>query len=148
MEWHQFRRGSPSVISGALTKACWNHPDVKDWYARFLQEVVLPHSAFWSHIIAWRETRVGVALVLGIFTGIAAFFGSFMNLCNLQAGTVSINPILFVIATWLVLAWKTASGGVWIVGSCLRLAPHGDPVMFLKFSEIRKISSQQSSPNI
>jgi thiosulfate dehydrogenase [quinone] large subunit len=47
-------------------------------------------------------------LILGIFTGIAAFFGSFMNMNYLLAGTVSSNPILLAIATLLVLAWKTA----------------------------------------
>jgi thiosulfate dehydrogenase [quinone] large subunit len=34
--------------------------------------------------------------------------GSFMNVNYLLAGAVSSNPILFVIATWIVLAWKTA----------------------------------------
>ena len=49
---------------------------------------------------------VGIALIVGIFTGLAAFFGGFMNFNYLMAGTVSLNPLLFVIATWLVLAWK------------------------------------------
>ena len=40
--------------------------------------------------------------------GIAGFFGGFMNVNYLLAGTVSTNPPLFVFATWLVLAWKTA----------------------------------------
>jgi thiosulfate dehydrogenase [quinone] large subunit len=51
---------------------------------------------------------VGIALILGVFTGIAAFSGSFMSVNYLLAGTVSTNPILFALATWLVLAWKTA----------------------------------------
>jgi thiosulfate dehydrogenase [quinone] large subunit len=51
---------------------------------------------------------VGIALILGIFTGIAAFFGSFMNMNYLLAGSVSSNPILFIIAVLLILAWKTA----------------------------------------
>jgi thiosulfate dehydrogenase [quinone] large subunit len=54
------------------------------------------------------EMLVGIALIVGIFTGIAAFFGGFMNVNYLLAGSVSTNPILFAIATWLVLAWKTA----------------------------------------
>jgi thiosulfate dehydrogenase [quinone] large subunit len=95
-------------VTNALTKAGGEHPDVQGWYAWFLQHAVLTHSIFWSYLIAWGETLVGVALILGIFTGIAAFFGSFMNLSYLLAGTVSLNPVLFVIATWLVLAWKTA----------------------------------------
>jgi thiosulfate dehydrogenase [quinone] large subunit len=73
-----------------------------------LQNVVLPNAAFWSRLVAVGETLVGIALILGLFTGIAAFFGSFMNVNYLLAGAVSTNPILFVIATWLVLAWKTA----------------------------------------
>ena len=51
---------------------------------------------------------MGIALILGIFTGLAAFFGSIMNMNYLLAGAVSTNPILFAIATLLVLAWKTA----------------------------------------
>jgi thiosulfate dehydrogenase [quinone] large subunit len=95
-------------VNGALAKATGDHPDVQGWYAWFLQNAVLQHSVFWSYLITWGELLVGIALILGLFTGIAAFFGSFMNLSYLLAGTVSINPILFVISTWLVLAWKTA----------------------------------------
>jgi thiosulfate dehydrogenase [quinone] large subunit len=95
-------------INGALSKATGDHPDVQSWYAAFLQNIVLPNAGVWSYIVSIGEFLVGVALILGIFTGIAAFFGSFMNVNYLMAGTVSTNPILFVIATWLVLAWKTA----------------------------------------
>ena len=58
--------------------------------------------------MSWGEFLVGMALILGLFTGIAAFFGSFMNMNYLLAGTVSTNPILLVVALLLVLAWKTA----------------------------------------
>ena len=95
-------------INGALSKTTGDHPDVQAWYAWFLQNIVLPNAHFWSFLISWGEFLVGVALILGIFTGIAAFIGSFMNVNYLMAGAVSTNPILFVIATWLVLAWKTA----------------------------------------
>jgi len=95
-------------INGALAKSGGDHPDVQPWYAAFLQNIVLPHAAFWSKLVAYGETLVGIALILGLLTGIAAFFGSFMNVNYLLAGTVSTNPILFIIATWLVLAWKTA----------------------------------------
>lgn len=95
-------------VNGALNKTGGEHPDVQAWYAWFLQNLVLPNAATWSYLVTWGEILVGIALILGIFTGIAAFFGSFMNINYLLAGTVSTNPILFVIATWLVLAWKTA----------------------------------------
>jgi thiosulfate dehydrogenase (quinone) large subunit len=95
-------------VNGALAKTAGDHPDVAGWYAWFLQNVVLPNAAVWSYMISIGELLVGIGLILGIFTGIAAFFGSFMNINYLLAGTVSTNPLLFVLATWLVLAWKTA----------------------------------------
>jgi len=95
-------------VNGALAKSNGANPAVQGWYAGFLRLAVLPHAAAWSYLVSWGETLVGIALILGLFTGIAAFFGSFMNVNYLLAGAVSTNPILFAIATWLVLAWKTA----------------------------------------
>jgi thiosulfate dehydrogenase (quinone) large subunit len=95
-------------VNGALQKTGGEHPDVQSWYAWFLNNLVLPHPVFWSYLVTAGEVLVGLALILGIFTGIAAFFGSFMNMSYLLAGAVSVNPILFVIALFLVLAWKTA----------------------------------------
>ena len=95
-------------VKGALSKTGGDHPDVQPWYAWFLNHVVLPYPVFWSYLITAGEVLVGIALILGLFTGIAAFFGSFMNMNYLLAGTVSSNPILFAIATFLVLAWKTS----------------------------------------
>ena len=95
-------------VNGALTKTGGDHPDVQVWYAWFLDKVVLPNATVWSYLVSWGELLVGIALILGIFTGIVAFFGSFMNMSYLLAGSVSINPILFTIAVLLVLAWKTA----------------------------------------
>jgi thiosulfate dehydrogenase [quinone] large subunit len=98
-------------IQGALGKVGGAHPDVQGWYAAFLENVVSPNAALWSHMIAWGETLVGVALILGVLTGIAAFFGLFMNLNFLLAGAVSVNPILFVLSIGLILAWRSA--GIW-----------------------------------
>jgi thiosulfate dehydrogenase [quinone] large subunit len=95
-------------VNGALAKTGGAHPDVQGWYAAFLKTFVLSAPVFWSYLITIGETLVGAALVLGIFTGLAAFFGGFMNVNYLLAGSVSSNPLLFVFATWLVLAWRTA----------------------------------------
>ncbi len=95
-------------INGALSKTTGAHPTVQAWYGWFLQNVVLPNASLWSYLITLGELLVGIALILGLFTGIAAFFGGFMNMNYLMAGTVSTNPMLFVLATWLVLAWRTA----------------------------------------
>jgi thiosulfate dehydrogenase [quinone] large subunit len=98
-------------LQGALAKTAGAHPDVAGWYGSFLQHTVLPHAATWSYVVVWGEILVGAALILGIFTGIAAFFGGFMNLNYLLAGTVSSNPVLFVLGMGIVLAWKVA--GYW-----------------------------------
>jgi thiosulfate dehydrogenase [quinone] large subunit len=95
-------------VQGALDKTGGAHPDVQGWYAWFLQNLVLPNASTWAYLVTWGEILVGIALILGIFTGIAAFFGSLMNLNYLLAGTVSTNPILFSLAILLILAWKTA----------------------------------------
>ena len=95
-------------INGALTKATGAHPDVQGWYSVFLKNVVLPHVGTWSYAVSIGETLVGLGLILGIFTGIAAFFGILMNWSYLMAGTVSINPELLIISVFIILAWKTA----------------------------------------
>ena len=95
-------------ITKSLAKAQGAHPDVQGWYASFLSAVVLPHTAFWSYVVTYGEIAVGIALIVGLFTGIAAFFGTTMNASYLLAGTVSTNPILFAFGSLLVLAWKTA----------------------------------------
>lgn len=95
-------------VTFALTKTQGAHPDVQWWYAAFLKTVVLPHAAVWSYAVTYGEILVGAGLILGLFTGIAAFFGTTMNGSYLLAGTVSTNPILFALGSLIVLAWKTA----------------------------------------
>jgi thiosulfate dehydrogenase [quinone] large subunit len=95
-------------VNGALNKTGGEHPDVQAWYATFLRELVLPHATFWSYLVTGGEILVGTALIIGLFTGIAAFFGAFMSANFLLAGTVSTNPIMLMLALLLVVAWKTA----------------------------------------
>ncbi|WP_270167327.1 DoxX family membrane protein [Paenibacillus sp. SYP-B4298] len=94
-------------MKGALAKA-EEGKDVAGWYASFLENVVIPNAKVFSYMVAFGEVLVGLGLILGLLTGIAAFFGGLMNVSFLFAGTVSTNPLLFILATWLVLAWKNA----------------------------------------
>ena len=96
-----FLNNSISLTTGA-------HPVVQAWYAVFLKAVILPTVGFWSYVVAFGETLVGLALIVGVFTGIAAFFGFFMNMNYLLAGSVSTNPILLFLTIFIILAWKTA----------------------------------------
>lgn len=94
-------------VGGALAKA-EEGKDVTGWYASFLEGFVLPNAKMFSYMVAFGEVLVGLGLVVGLLTGIAAFFGGLMNASFLFAGTVSTNPLLFILATWIVMAWKVA----------------------------------------
>ncbi len=95
-------------LTGALQKTVGAHPDVPMWYAYFIEHVALPNAATFSYAVVYGEIAVGIALILGLFTGIAAFFGTFMNLNYLFAGTVSANPFMLLLQLFLILAWRTA----------------------------------------
>ena len=80
-----------------------------DWYRGFLQSMIDAGAYTWfSKVVYIGEILIGVALILGLFTGIAAFFGGFMNWNFMMAGSASTNPVLFTLSILLVLAWKTA----------------------------------------
>ena len=80
-----------------------------DWYRSFLQYLIDTQSYTWfAKLVAYGELLIGIALILGLFTGIAAFFGGFMNWNFMMAGAASTNPLLFAAAVALVLGWKVA----------------------------------------
>ncbi len=95
-------------LQGAMGKVGGDHPAVSGWYGWLIQHVFLPNAATVSYVVAFGEVLVGAALIVGLLTGISAFFGGAMNASYLLAGTVSTNPVLFILATWLVLAWRVA----------------------------------------
>lgn len=79
------------------------------WYRAFIQALLDgEHYTWFAKLVVMGELLVGVALILGAFTGIAAFFGGFMNWNFMMAGTASTNPLLFLLSILLILAWKTA----------------------------------------
>ncbi len=86
------------------------HPAVAfAWYRDFLTMLLNSGSYVWfAKLVVAGELLVGIALVLGLFTGIAAFMGGFMNWNFMMAGSASVNPMLFVLSVLLILAWKTA----------------------------------------
>jgi thiosulfate dehydrogenase (quinone) large subunit len=82
---------------------------VFDWYRALLQMMLDAQAYTWfAKLVAYGELAIGLALMLGAFTGIAAFFGGFMNWNFMMAGSASTNPLLFAVAVALILAWKVA----------------------------------------
>ena len=104
--WGTSGKALAGFVAGALTKSAGPFPDVQGWYAGFLQLIVLPNAGLFSFIVTWGEVAVGLGVLLGILTGIAAGFGVLMNLNYLLAGTVSINPILGVFGLFLCFSWR------------------------------------------
>ncbi|MEZ4514175.1 MAG: DoxX family protein [Chloroflexota bacterium] len=107
------------VQTGAALKGFWTgaiaipeagRPAIAfDWYRSFLTYMLNAEAYTWfAKLIAYGEVLIGIALILGLFTGIAAFFSGFMNWNFIMAGSASTNGMLFFIAVLLILAWKTA----------------------------------------
>jgi len=108
------------VDTGLSLKAFWINvakipvPPAKpsitfDWYRSFLQFLLDSNTYTWfGKVIAFGETAIGIALILGAFVGVAAAAGAFMNMNFMLAGSASTNPVLLILAIGLILAWKTA----------------------------------------
>ena len=114
--WGKFQ--NPAWIdNGTALKGFWERavavdprPVISyDWYRDFIQLMLNAEAYTWfAKVITFGQLAIGIALILGAFVGVAAFFGGFLNWNFVMAGTASTNALLFAIATGLVLAWKTA----------------------------------------
>jgi thiosulfate dehydrogenase [quinone] large subunit len=108
------------MLSGRAIKGYWERavavpapparpPITYDWFRAFLQMLIDIRAEGWmSQVIVFGELLVGLGLIVGAFVGVAAFFGAFMNMNFLLAGTTSSNPVLFLLAVFLMLGWKVA----------------------------------------
>lgn len=84
-------------------------PITFEWYRTFLQVLIDNNAQGWfAYLITFGEIAVGLGLLLGVLTGIAAFFGATMNMSFQLAGSASTNPIMFAFAVGLILAWRVA----------------------------------------
>jgi thiosulfate dehydrogenase (quinone) large subunit len=80
-----------------------------EWYRDFLNTLLAGnHETWFSWVVMAGELAVGIGLLLGALTGVAAFFGALMNMSFLLAGSASTNPVLFTFAIGLILAWRVA----------------------------------------
>ncbi len=106
--------------TGAAIKGYWENavripeapaqaPIHFEWYRTFLQTLLDSESYVWfGKLIAIGEFLVGIALILGLFVGLAAFFGASMNFSFMLAGSLNAGPVLLVLQILLMIAWKIA----------------------------------------
>jgi thiosulfate dehydrogenase [quinone] large subunit len=79
------------------------------WYASFLGWLGHPvPAAIFSKVIALGEMAIGIAMIAGLFVGIAAFFGATLNFSFGLAGVAGVNPVFFMLEVLLILAWRNA----------------------------------------
>ena len=74
-----------------------------DWYRSSAAADRQPRPGRFAWLITLGEVAVGVGLLVGFLTGVAAFFGVVMNMSYLLAGSTSANPIMFALAIGLIL---------------------------------------------
>jgi thiosulfate dehydrogenase [quinone] large subunit len=108
--WMQTGAALKGFWSGAVTIPATGNPPIHyAWYRSILQFLLDTQAYTWfAKLVTIGELLVGVALILGIFTGFSAFMGGFMNWNFMMAGSASVNPMFFLISVLLVLAWKVA----------------------------------------
>ena len=84
-------------------------PITYDWYREFINFLLNGgHYTWFAPLVTFGEILVGIGLIFGLLTGFAAFFGAFMNMSYLLAGTASTNPVMFALGVGVMMAWKVA----------------------------------------
>jgi thiosulfate dehydrogenase (quinone) large subunit len=100
-------KGFSQFAATQLTKG--DHPAVAyGWYKAFLTWVGNGQYHWMAKVVAVGELFIGIMLILGIFTGIAALFGATLNFSYVFAGSAGVNPLFILISIGLVLAWRVA----------------------------------------
>ena len=102
-----------------------------DWYRAFIQMLLDAQAYTWfSKLVVAGELLIGVALILGAFTGVAALMGGFMNWNFMMAGSASVNPVFFVISVALISAWKVSGyiGADYVLLPWIGTPWRGEPV--------------------
>lgn len=121
-EWLQagLHKLTPAWLDGGMAlKGFWERaiivPDegrptiAFGWYRDFIEFMLGAEAYTWfGPLIVYGEILVGIALIVGAFVGISAFFGALMNWNFIMAGAASTNAVLFTLAILLMMAWKVA----------------------------------------
>jgi len=78
------------------------------WWAGFLHNFVVPNAAWIAKFISLAEIVIGLAILLGFFTGAAAAAGLSLNIVYMFSGSSGVNPMYAILSVLLVLAWRNA----------------------------------------
>ncbi|PZS00508.1 MAG: hypothetical protein DLM69_06340, partial [Candidatus Chloroheliales bacterium] len=96
-------------LQGAIKNSTGAHASVHPWYASLAQNFFIPNAGLFSYLVAFGETLVGTALIVGIFTRFAAAMGLTLNLAFMFAGSTGTNVEMVVAEVAIVSAGFYAS---------------------------------------
>jgi thiosulfate dehydrogenase [quinone] large subunit len=85
------------------------------WWGSFLHSFVVPNSGWIGVLVAVAEFLIGCALVLGLFTPIAALGSLVLLFTYVMSGTASVCALYTLCAIVLLATWRT-SGWIGIDG--------------------------------
>jgi thiosulfate dehydrogenase (quinone) large subunit len=76
------------------------------WWAGFLHSFVMPNASWIGKLVGITEFLIGLLLLAGLLTGLAAAVGLTLNLIYLFSGTAGVNPAYAIVAILLIMAWR------------------------------------------
>jgi thiosulfate dehydrogenase (quinone) large subunit len=111
--WLSHAQGLQGFI--ATADASWahrslahGHPAVPyEWSVRVLDSMK-PHALLFSRIVTFSELAVGVGLILGCLTGVAAAGGVALNVLYITSGSAGTNGLFILVGVLIIAAWRVA----------------------------------------
>jgi thiosulfate dehydrogenase (quinone) large subunit len=96
------------ATAGVLGSATGKGGASYGWWAAFLHNFVIPNASWIAKLIALGEVAIGIGLILGLFTGLAALAGLTLNMVYMFTGSAGVNPAYMILEVPLILAWRNA----------------------------------------
>ena len=94
--------------SWAHRAQAYGHPEVSyPWFLHILNDID-QHALLFSRIVTFSELAVGAGLLLGAFTGIAAFGAVALNIIYITSGSAGPNGVFILLGVLLIVAWRVA----------------------------------------
>ena len=111
--WFTHATGLQGFIAAANSSydhraQAFGHPEVNyAWYLHILNTLGA-HAQVFSRVVTISELVVGLGLLLGCLTGIAAAGGVALNILYITGGSAGPNGIFILLGVLLVAAWRVA----------------------------------------
>jgi thiosulfate dehydrogenase [quinone] large subunit len=111
--WFTHSTGLQGFIAGANSSydnraKAFGHAEVTyGWYLHILNAIDA-HAQVFSRVVTVSELAVGIGLLLGCLTGVAAAGGVALNIMYITGGSAGPNGIFILLGVLLVAAWRVA----------------------------------------